>query len=509
MGRIGLWETALALVALGLPGCYSEGRWVEEQRLMRYDTQGQLERWGRVPKSTQSIDNRVYRNFDKKYQRKYNTLAHKFLDLEGELGTKDDDYWKLDFFINKTKAQLPFKSRYNREDALKTLKGINNLLGDFRFYYRANALLNVGLKKNYLDCDNRSIIYVGIGEALDLPIVPVETPGHIFVRWVFDDDSYINWETTSGTSHPDEFYIDYNKKHKIHPLTLKKGTYLRNLTLEEFAAIERAIIASEWARKAISARGKRKQDFLRKAKTTIDEAVNKHPQLVYVHSIRGDIYSGEEAEKSYSRVLEMDPGFFSVYEHMAYVYRRHKEYDKALSLYERLLKLRSEENDSKNWIRALYWKGSTLKLQKDFDGAIQVFEKVLEKDPNHEDAKNSWLRAMGGKGDALRDKGDFDGAKQAYEHVLDKDPDYSLTKWDWSRLLTDRAGRLYKTKDYDGTIKICNEVLSRYPGDGLAELYKGWAERDKLSGSREERMEKLKESLMEEWKKHLENRQSK
>lgn len=55
-----------------------------------------------------------------------------------------------------------------------------------------------------VDCDIFSILYVGIGEALGLPIAMVELPplpdgtSHAYVRWTLADGHAVDWEAVSG-----------------------------------------------------------------------------------------------------------------------------------------------------------------------------------------------------------------------------------------------------------------------------------------------------------------------
>jgi tetratricopeptide (TPR) repeat protein len=55
------------------------------------------------------------------------------------------------------------------------------------------------------DCDIFSLLYVGIGEVLGLPIAMVELPAtpegsaHAYVRWTMADGAHLDWEAASGT----------------------------------------------------------------------------------------------------------------------------------------------------------------------------------------------------------------------------------------------------------------------------------------------------------------------
>lgn len=79
----------------------------------------------------------------------------------------------------------------------------------------------------FADCDRLSILYWGIGQALDLPLEFVSAPRHAYVRWRFADGSHLNWEATNGSSLPDTFYENLPGN---SPEAIAQGTYLNALT---------------------------------------------------------------------------------------------------------------------------------------------------------------------------------------------------------------------------------------------------------------------------------------
>ncbi|MBR9683123.1 hypothetical protein GOV03_01130 [Candidatus Woesearchaeota archaeon] len=173
----------------------------------------------------------------KDYRRKYNTIAHDFLDIEGtDLGVEISDYKRLDDIIDEAKERInrikldkPF-TEYNKEEAVVILKEIDGTLIDRGFEYQVTELLNRGLKNEKLDCDTRSIVALGIAETLDLPLKAVDIPGHMMIRWQFNEQEYMNWEITRGRSIPDE---DYRLDFYIPYISIENGIFLRSLSREE------------------------------------------------------------------------------------------------------------------------------------------------------------------------------------------------------------------------------------------------------------------------------------
>ena len=97
-----------------------------------------------------------------------------------------------------------------------------------------------------MDCDTGSILYTAIGEALGLPIVTVEAPGHKFVRWQLTGRQHINWDTNAAREYTNNDFrrgrtLTY--KTTIHRTEESAGKFLTNLTRRELLAYHRNIVA--------------------------------------------------------------------------------------------------------------------------------------------------------------------------------------------------------------------------------------------------------------------------
>ena len=58
-----------------------------------------------------------------------------------------------------------------------------------------------------LNCFDYCAIYIAISEVIKLPILLVPIPKHVFVRWKFNSQNSVNWETTEGLERNDDYYI--------------------------------------------------------------------------------------------------------------------------------------------------------------------------------------------------------------------------------------------------------------------------------------------------------------
>ncbi len=277
------------------------------------------------------------------YKPKYNTIAHKMLDIELMHLADGHSYQLLDNILYSA-AHL-FRDRLssfenNKQTANKTLSMIHQLLAFFDLEYQANCLLSVGLGSKKIDCDGYSALYLAIGEVLGLPIDMVRAPAHAFVRWRFDDNTYMNWETTIGSAKNDVYYI---QKHRIAKKA-KGYSALRSLNVKKNRD---AILANsyvncgvEWLKKmnfdnalfcfdeAISRDILYEAPYYNKglmyfykgdmnnAVVWCQKAVDLNPNHIKSHAILGTAYKelkdADKAKTHFRKVRQLDPEYYAV-----------------------------------------------------------------------------------------------------------------------------------------------------------------------------------------------------
>ncbi|MFA6088380.1 MAG: tetratricopeptide repeat protein [Candidatus Woesearchaeota archaeon] len=160
---------------------------------------------------------------------KYRTIAHDMIDIEKKSGLTKTKYVLLDSLIDEAKKSICIKEFYSKQDALKILRTINQIILKNGFTFDECKLLSNGLNTRKIDCDMTSTIYLGIGEALNLPISVVNVPGHEFVRWQ-DYNNVFNWETISAKEISD---LNYVILYDVSLTSLKKGVFLKTLNDKE------------------------------------------------------------------------------------------------------------------------------------------------------------------------------------------------------------------------------------------------------------------------------------
>lgn len=212
-----------------------------------------------------------------RYKWKYNTITHKLLQIEelNEASTKivtqdfDNKYLLLDNIIDNCKksvSNIDLTTINDEIQAKKVLKIIDSTLSKNLFTVcvkienlsdaltlKSKGTLNcmytndispidyrvrdfsLSKKFYHVDCDLFSFIYLGIGEALGIPVSFIEVPNHNFIRWNLSDNTFINWDVNMGKT-----YLNNEYKTGIPYLTSgfsdleeTKYHYLNNLNNNE------------------------------------------------------------------------------------------------------------------------------------------------------------------------------------------------------------------------------------------------------------------------------------
>lgn len=184
------------------------------------------------------------------YTRKYNTIAHKFLDDERSSNLVTPQmYAVLDGLISEAVKQLafyphPLPAGGVKAFAQQQLGKIDCLLLSHGFVYSGKGLvqslsdglgptlydmpdalrdLKTGQGHNarrikfieargqgpfyVVDCDIASFIYLAVAEVMHYPLYLITIPGHNFVRWVADDGRTYDYETMDGELTDDGYYM--------------------------------------------------------------------------------------------------------------------------------------------------------------------------------------------------------------------------------------------------------------------------------------------------------------
>jgi tetratricopeptide (TPR) repeat protein len=295
------------------------------------------------------------------------TIAHDFLDLEKTFGAGTEHYAMIDRLINKSIAAIRTKKNYTSEDAVQTMRTIDSLLKEEGFIFKNNFLLGKGIERKAIDCDNYCALYIAIAEVLKIPIIPVYAPGHSFIRFCFDDGTYINWETTQGKTQPDSYYI---KTLRIPEESMRRGVYMKSLTRKEFIAVEYNNIGAY-----LMSMGK-----FGDAIPYFNAAIQLHPVFSSAYHNRGtSCYAIKRLKEALPDLLKadsLDPSRPSTHNTLGDIYFDQKEYDKAVHEYAVSIRLDPTNHVPYNSI------GLIMKIQKKDDKAktwLKKSEEIKEK----------------------------------------------------------------------------------------------------------------------------------
>jgi tetratricopeptide (TPR) repeat protein len=249
------------------------------------------------------------------------TIAHEFLDREKDFGAGSMHYAAVDDLINKASVRIRARKSYTTEEAVRTLQEVDSLLKEEGFVFKNNLLLSRGLERKVIDCDNYCAIYIAIAEVIKIPVIPVYAPNHTFLRFCFDDGTYLNWETTQGKPRTDSYYLSTLR---IPEASVQKGVYMKNLTRKEFMAVEYNNIGSHLM-------SERK---FGEALANFTTAIGLHPLFSSAYHNRGTSYYAlnrpDEALADLLTADGLDPSRASTHNTLGDIYFDKKEYDKAV-----------------------------------------------------------------------------------------------------------------------------------------------------------------------------------
>jgi tetratricopeptide (TPR) repeat protein len=263
-------------------------------------------------------------------------IAVEFLDLEKKFCADRTAYDRLGRLLEKARSAVATKESYTTDEAIAVLKSIDALLKAEGFSFKNNLLLCQGLRSGKIDCDNYSALYTAIAETVKIPVIPVYAPNHSFIRFFFDDGSYVNWEPIKGASLPDSYY---KKTLGIAEKSLQKGVYLRSLSRKEFIGVEYNNIGAYLMT----------QKKFGDAAAYFSMAIRLYPAFSSAHHNRGTaLYATAKLDDALADLLmaaDLDPLRPETQNTLGDVYFDLKQYDRAVEWYKASIGL-----DPKNYV---------------------------------------------------------------------------------------------------------------------------------------------------------------
>jgi len=393
------------------------------------------------------------------FPRRYNTIGHLILDLETELGATASDYSTLDDIIDEAKERIVAKEKYSREEAIKVMRTIGEILNKKfpKYYQDGNFLFHQGFKSGIRDCATSTLIYLSIAEEMQLPLVAVPAPRHMFVRWT-EDDVQFNWETSTLRAKRDEEYItDYNISEK----SIENNVFMMNLTREEsiaYSGYDRRVYI--WL----------ENGYFEKAIEISNEAIKIFPNIINGYFLRGlALARSDDIDKSiedFTKVIELDPNHFSAYHNRGIALNLKGENSRALEDFGMAIELDTANKLDSDPSLSYFMRGFIFVKEGRNDEALEDFDKAITLNPNYQ---QTYLY----RGQIFMNNGDQDRAIRDFNKGIELDPNDARVYFQRGNSFFHRGNPTRAIKDYNRAIRLEPNNPDFYNIRGLAWQQKG------------------------------------
>jgi len=298
----------------------------------------------------------------------------------------------------------------------------------------AELFLHGMLKSRRGYCMNLSLLYLIIGDRLNLPLFGVPLPNHFFVRYV-SGNSRINIEATEqGATYPDSFY----RQRFGAPANVAETFFMGNLE-------KKATLGAYFSNVGmVYYKGKQPE----KAIFYLDLSAKINPRSIEAHNNLANIYSETQqigkAIHHYQLALQADPRNLSTLYNLGLAYDQSGQADKAIETFLQTVQIDPSFTPGHQSLTELFLG------KRRYFGALLHLEKLAQMDPmnfqtqitigtiylrmgQHELALQTFtdMRAKyPGKVEVLEPlaetfyrMGDFDKASELYRYLIEHHPD--------------------------------------------------------------------------------------
>ncbi len=270
------------------------------------------------------------------------TTAHMIIEAESEIAATLPNYGELDKILDEIKQEISAilleNTKLNRRMATKVLNSIHLILKEKGFRFKTTDLLSeaVNYCKDdhcyYSDCDTNSFIYYAVlNDILGQKVSLISRWKHMYIRWYLYNDTYINWETTSGFEISEEDYLKLFESKTTDelktPTEVISSVYytqgiINNIKKEYIKALgflNKAVSMAPNASKYYNERGvvNYRLDKLEDSILDYTKAIELAPEEVAYYSNRAISHhmvgNNEEAILDFSKAIELDPKEASYY----------------------------------------------------------------------------------------------------------------------------------------------------------------------------------------------------
>ena len=356
-------------------------------------------------------------------------------------------------------AKQKLTRQHNPEDIIKILRTLIHDTGRYEYTeevdengvpVNSEELFLHGLLKTHKGyCMNLSLLYLILGQKLELPLHGVALPNHFFVRYE-QEGVRINIETTErGVSYPDSFYEQrfrtqsYNQSHYfLKNLDGRQtlGAYFSNIGMIYYQSKkqERALfymnLSTSINPNSIDAQNnlaniyselKKPHDAIKHYNLALKANPNNTATLFNLGQVFVEMGNFNKAVNAFLQVVQIDPGFNSVHQMLANLYLQEKQLTSALLHLKILARTQPENLQNHLNIASTYGKMGQQAL------ALETFKKIKTKFPNT-------LKIHEGMAEAYYRLEDFNLAIEQYRFLIDQDQthlrNYIQLGWTYYRI---------------------------------------------------------------------------
>lgn len=246
------------------------------------------------------------------------------LDMEKQEGFEvtSFEYNRLQSIYRYMDSVIEFSKETDAQKALHICLTMSAVLETgFGISYENTTLLSEGLRKNKLDCNYYSLIFYTYLKQHTQNATLVITPGHMFLRWYYNGNLYLNYETTSKEVLTDE---EYTGRFGISATAIENNLYLNPLS--DLQSMACGYLEMSNATGSVL-----------KQKMLLNKALNLFPNLVMAISSMAYCAVLEnktnEAIRLLQKAIALDTLNYATYQQAGRIYQKAKRYNEAIQYY--------------------------------------------------------------------------------------------------------------------------------------------------------------------------------
>ena len=288
-------------------------------------------------------------------------------------------------------------------------------------------------KRGY--CMNLSLLYLIVGDRLNLPLYGVGLPNHFFVRYESGNDR-INIEATeSGASYPDSFYenkfglkFDTGTPFFTHNLNKKQtlGAYLSNVGMVYYknSRSQKAIFylkpATEINPLSIEVHNNLANIYgeiklgglaIEQYQTALTADPNSVPTLYNLGLTYVDLADSDKAIDTFLQVTQIKPSFAKAHRQLIQLYLAKEKFISALLHLKQMIKINPNDISSHVTMGKVYTK------LKNFRLAVETLHRIKLRHPDN-------IEALEALAETYYRMEFLDRSIFEYQHLLEKNPKY-------------------------------------------------------------------------------------